>query len=148
MKNQAFIKSVNEADTAYVDIDTFGVTLIKGWREALLMPASVKSYVTNDSRLQDGVAIIASSEYTKKDKRDISLSFFLEGTDESDYLSKLENFLDKIAYSGEICLKVPTLKCIYKLVYSQCSKFGDYGLKKGNFTLKMTENDPSDRRKI
>lgn len=148
MKNQAFIKAVNEADSAYVDIDTYGVTLTKGWREALLMPASVKSYVTNDSRLQDGVAIIASSEYTKKDKRDISLSFLLEGLNENDYLSKLESFLDKIAYSGEICLKVPCLKCIYKLVYTQCSKYGDYGLKKGNFTLKMTESDPSSRTKL
>lgn len=46
MKNQAFIKMVGEADTAYADLDTFGVTLIKGWREALLTPTSVKSYVT------------------------------------------------------------------------------------------------------
>ena len=39
MKNQAFIKLVGEADTAYIDLGYFGVTLIRGWREALLTPA-------------------------------------------------------------------------------------------------------------
>ena len=66
MKNQAFIKMVGEADTAYADLDTFGVTLIKGWREALLTPTSVKSYVTNDSRLEHGESIIATKKYAKK----------------------------------------------------------------------------------
>lgn len=148
MKNQAFIKLVNEQDNAYVDIDTFGVTLTRGWREALLTPAPVKSYVTNDSRLEHGTAIIASAKYAKKDKRDVSISFLLEGTTESDYLEKYEKFLSKIAYNGEICLKVPCLKRVFKVVYTQCSKYGDYGLKKGNFTLRLTENNPNDRETL
>lgn len=145
MKNQAFIKLVDEADTAYVDLDTFGVTLVRGWREALLTPAPVKSYVTNDSRLEHGQAVIATSKYAKKDKRDVSLTFFLEGISQSDYLSKYEAFLAKIAYSGQICMKVPCLNRVFKLVYSQCSQFGDYGLKRGKFVLKLTEYNPNDR---
>lgn len=148
MKNQAFIKMVGEADTAYADLDTFGVTLIKGWREALLTPTSVKSYVTNDSRLEHGESIIATAKYTKKAKRDVSISFFLEGSSEEDYLAKYETFLDTIAYSGQFCLKVPCLKRVFKLVYSQCSQFGDYGLKKGKFVLKLTESNPNDREKL
>lgn len=148
MKNQAFIKLVGEADTAYADLDTFGVTLIRGWREALLTPTPVKSYVTNDSRIQHGQSVIATSTYAKKDKRDVSISFLLEGATEEDYLQKYESFLDKVAYSGQFCLKVPRLKRVFKLVYSQCSKFGDYGLKKGNFTLKLTEYNPEDREEI
>lgn len=148
MKNQAFIKLIGEKDSAYIDVDEYGVTFTKGWREALLTPAPIKSYITNDSRLEHGQTVIATPTFAKKDKRDISLSFILEGKTESDYLSKYENFLNKIAYSGEFCLKVPCLKTIYKLVYSQCSKFGDYGLKKGNFTLKLNEYNPNDRIKI
>lgn len=145
MKNQAFVKLASEADDAYVDLDKFGVTLVKGWREALLFPAPVKDYVTNDSRLEHGISAIALSKYARLNKREVSIPFVLEGVTERDYLDKLDSFLQKIAYNGEICLKVPCLKKAYKLVYSQCSKFGDYGLKKGNFTLKFAENNPNNR---
>ena len=148
MKNIAFIKLINEGDSSYVDLDIFGITLIKGWREALLTPAPVKDYVTNDSRLEHGQSVIATPKYAKKDKRDVSISFFLEGKTEEEYLQRYENFLNKIAYSGEFCLKVPQLKRIFKLVYSQCSQFGDYGLKRGKFVLKLTEYNPDDRIKL
>ncbi len=145
MKNQAYIKLTSEEDTAYIDLDNYGITLVKGWREALLTPAPVKSFVSNDSRLKHGQSVIATSEYVKMDKRDVSISFFLEGSTQDDYLSKYESFLRKIAYSGQICMKVPCLKRTFKLVYSQCSQFGDYGLKKGKFTIKLTEYNPNDR---
>lgn len=148
MKNDAFIKLVNEADSAYVDLDTFGITLVRGWREALLTPAPIKSYVTNNSRLEHGQSVIATAKYARKDKRDVSISFFLEGNSQEDYLKKYESFLDKIAYSGQFCLKVPCLRRVFKLVYSQCSQFGDYGLKKGKFTIKFTESNPNDRIKL
>lgn len=148
MKNIAFIKLVNEDDSSYVDLDTFGITLIRGWREALLTPAPVKEYVTNDSRLQHGQSVIATPKYAKKDKRDVSITFFLEGKTEEEYLQRYEDFLNQIAYSGEFCLKIPQLKRIFKLVYSQCSQFGDYGLKKGKFVLKLTEYNPDDRIKL
>lgn len=148
MKNIAFIKLINEDDSSYVDLDTFGITLVKGWREALLTPAPVKEYVINDSRLQHGQSVIATPKFAKKDKRDVSISFFLEGETEEEYLQRYEDFLNKIAYSGEFCLKIPQLKRIFKLVYSQCSQFGDYGLKKGKFVLKLTEYNPDDRIKL
>ena len=148
MKNQAYIKLVGEADTAYADLDTFGVTLVRGWREALLTPAAVKNYVTNDCRLEHGQSVIATSKYAKIDKRDVSLTLLLEGSSQDDYLSKYETFLQKIAYSGQFCMKVPCLKRVFKLVYSQCSQFGDYGLKKGKFVLKLTEYNPNDREKL
>lgn len=148
MEGQAYIKLVDEADTSYVDLNSYGVTLVRGWREALLTPTGVKSFVTNDNRLDHGVSVIAKAKNTKMDKRDVSISFFLEGSDESDYLQKYETFLNKIAYNGQICLKVPCLKRVFKLVYSSCSKYGDYGLKRSNFTLKLTEYNPSDRETL
>lgn len=148
MKNIAFIKLVDEGDSSYVDLDIFGITLVKGWREALLTPAPVKDYVINDSRLEHGQSVIATQKYAKKDKRDISITFFLEGKTEEEYLQRYEDFLNKIAYSGEFCFKIPQLKRVFKLVYSQCSQFGDYGLKKGKFVLKLTEYNPDDRIKL
>lgn len=148
MTGQAYIKTVDESDDKYVDLDDYGITLVRGWREALLTPTGVKEIITNDNRLEHGVSVIADAAYIKQDKRDVSLSFFLEGSDESDYLSKYEAFLNKVAYGGQFCLKIPCLKRVFKLVYSSCSKYGDYGLKRSNFTLKLTEYNPSDREAI
>ena len=146
MKGQAFIKYQDEDDTKYRDLyETYGVTLTRGWREALLKPAAVKDYSKNDSRLEDGIRIIAKKEYAKKKERDIQLPFILEAESETHYLANYEKFLNDIAYSGMIYLKVPVMNKVFKLVYTNCQKFGDFGLKKGNFTLKLTEPNPADR---
>ena len=76
MKNQAFIKLLGEDDTKYVDLNEFGVTLIRGWREALLTPAPVKSYVSNDSRLEHGISMVATAGCTKVNQREICLCFW------------------------------------------------------------------------
>lgn len=149
MKGQAYIKLSGEEDSAYVDIYTeYGVTLTRGWREEILKPTAMKSYIQNTSRLEDGIRMVASKNYAKVDSREISLSMILKGSDETDYLTKYENFLNKIAFSGLIYLKIPVMKRIFKVVYSDCSKYGDYGLKIGNFTLKFTEPNPKDRDTI
>lgn len=147
MFNQAFIKSA-ESTEAYTDLGTFGITLTRGWREALLKPASVKDYSKNDSRLEHGIRMVASAKYTKKKERDVQMTFFLEGDTEADYLDKYEKFLNKLAYSGMVLFKVPIMKRVFKFVYSDCVKYGDFGLKKGNFTLKFTEPNPDDRETI
>lgn len=146
MKGQAFIKYPDEDDTKYRDLyETYGVTLTRGWREALLKPAAVKDYSKNDSRLEDGIRIIAKKKYAKKKERDIQLPFILEAESETQYLANYEKFLNDIAYSGMIYLKVPVMNKVFKLVYTDCQKFGDFGLEKGNFTLKLTEPNPADR---
>lgn len=146
MKGQAFIKFSDEDNTKYRDLyETYGVTLTRGWREALLKPAAVKDYSKNDSRLEDGIRIIAKKEYAKKKERDIQLSFLLEAENETQYLANYEKFLNDIAYSGMIYLKVPVMNKVFKVVYTDCQKFGDFGFEKGNFTLKLTEPNPADR---
>lgn len=146
MKGQAFIKFPDEDDTKYRDLyTTYGVTLTRGWREALLKPASTKDYTKNDSRLEDGVRMIAKKNYAKKKARDIQLSFILEADTENEYMTKYENFLTDMAYSGMVYLKIPVMSKVFKVVYTDCNKFGDFGLKKGNFTLKLTEPNPADR---
>lgn len=146
---QAGIRPAEDDTAEYKDLySEYGVTLTRGWREALLKPASVKDYTKNDSRLEDGIRVIASSTYAKKKERDVQISCILQGDTESDYLTKYEKFLSDIAYSGMIYLKVPVLNRIFKLVYTDCQKFGDFGLKRGNFTLKFTEPNPADRDTI
>lgn len=140
MKGQAYIDGV--------DISTWGVLLLKGCYEALLKPAPMKDWITNTSRLDDGVEYFAKS--AKINSRSISLSVFIEGkasgnvSAESDYLNKYQAFIDAIS-QGVFKLSVPALGLTYKLVYNECSSYGDYGRNKGKFTLKLTEPNPKDR---
>ena len=140
MKGQAYINGT--------DISTWGVLLLKGTYEALLKPAPMKDWIFNSSRLAHGVEYLERS--AKFNSRSISISVLIEGiahdnvSAESDYLSKYSSFLDAIS-QGVFSLSVPTLGLTYKLVYNECSSYGDYGLNKGKFTLKLTEPNPTDR---
>ncbi|MBR1730851.1 MAG: hypothetical protein IJ725_00235 [Ruminococcus sp.] len=136
IKNQAYINEV--------DIATYGATLIRGWREALLTPAPAKAPITSTSRLEHGVRVVSNKDNMKLDKRDVQLQVFIEGSSVNEYLGNYEAFLAAIT-QGEFELRVPELKNrTYKLVYSNCSKYGDYGLIRGIFTLKFTEYKPKE----
>lgn len=156
MKGQAYILVADSngnyntsVSTEWKDIyEKYGVTLTRGWREALLKPASNKDFSKNDSRLEDGIRMVAKAKYAKKKEREVQLSFILEGSSESDYLQKYEDFLTVMCDNGLIYLKIPAMKRVFKVVYSDCQKYGDDGSKCGNFTLKLTEPNPKDRLTI
>lgn len=144
MKGQAYITNelISISDK---DLGEYGITLIRGWREALKGLLKPKSYVTNQSRLENGKRYtIPTADSVKYESRELSISMLLEGTSVDDYLDKLSSFQDAI--SGMFVLRVPCLKNRqFTLVYSECSKYGDYGDKKGIFTLKLIEPDPTNR---
>lgn len=134
MKGQAYINNQ--------DISKWGASFAKGAYEALLKPAPTKENVRNESRIEDGVREDTSN--IRLSERTISLPFWIVGTSEDDYLAKYEDFLDEIA-SGVIVLKVPALKKVYKLIYSDCSSYGHYNRIKGKIILKLKEPNPRDR---
>ena len=135
MKGQAYI---NEKDM----FTTWGATLAKGAYEALLKPAPNKELIQNKSRLSPGK--IVNMDICKTDERDVTLSIWIHGESQKDYLTKYKSFLDEIT-SGEILLKIPILDMTFKLTYSNCSSYGDYGLTKGKLTLKLNEPNPQNR---
>ena len=66
MKKSAYIKLSGESDSAYKDMfTTYGISFIKGSYLTLLKKGSVKAYVSNDSRLQHGIRMVAKPEYAK-----------------------------------------------------------------------------------
>lgn len=137
MKGQAFI---NGKDIWL----TWKASLCSGSYEQLLKPAPMKEYIANNSRKEHGMRIIANSDNSKTDYRTLSLSLFIEGATQSEYLSNLENFMEEIS-QGVFSLRVPQLNKMYQLVYTDCSNYGDYGLKKGKFVIKLTEPNIKDR---
>lgn len=117
----------------------------KGNYEKLLAPAPMKQYITNESRLEHGKRIMTNN--AKTDSRDVSLVIYIEGASEDDYLNRYQSFLEELQ-TGRITLAVKKLKTIYHFVYNSCSPYGDYGLKMGKFTLKLTEEDVTNRNRI
>lgn len=140
MKGQAFI---NDKDIWL----TWKASLCKGTYEQLLKPAPMKEYIVNNSRAEHGVRIVANKTNSKIDSRSFSINLYIEGRTQEEYISNVESFMDEIS-SGLFSFKVPQLNKVYKLVYTDCSNYGDYGLRKGKFVIKLSEPNVKDRTVI
>lgn len=127
------------------DIADLGAMLVKGAYEELLTPPAMKQYITNESRLVNGSRYVATAETARTTSRTVSLQFFIVGTDRTDYIRKLQTFMDLISKFGQINFQVTALGCIYKLVYTKCSSYGNFGKNRGKFTVQFVEPDTSNR---
>lgn len=155
MNHKVYIKTESEEDSVYIDLSsTYGVRLLKGSYETLLSPPSIKDYITNDSRLKDGVQYAKTAAKVKQ--REVRLRVILEGGNEygtrneqiQSYYDRYESFLQKLTSEPVFCLKVMALNRIFKLVYSSCEKIEKFNYKASIFTLSLIEPDPSDRKQI
>ena len=124
---------------------TFRGQLAKGAYEKLLAPAPMKEYITDSSRLNNGITVLAVNP--KTDSREITLQIFIEGDTQDEYLINYNLFVKELQ-KGEISFAVPKLKTIFRFVYTGVSSYGDYGLKRGKFTVKFIEPDVTKRETI
>ena len=125
--------------------NTWGVNMGEGFLDAIDAPLQMKSYIQDESRLEDGVRIDISNP--KVASRDVTLGFTIMGSSESDYRSKKAAFQAELQ-KGAFTVKVPALSSdTFKMVYT--GKSISYGLSKrrdfGHFTMKCTEPNPKDR---
>lgn len=123
----------------------WGVNMGEGFIDTLDAPLPMKEYIENESRLEDGKRVLTSN--VKKDSREITLSFTITGTSESDYRSKKKAFETEL-YNGALTISVPKISSdVYHLIYT--GKNVSYGLSLdrcfGNFSAKFEEPNPSDR---
>ena len=91
---------INSKD-AYV---TWGVRMGDGFLDALGASAPMKEFIENKSRLEHGKRVIINNP--KVDEREITLSFTIEGSSQSDYQSKKKAFFEEL-YRGVIDIKIP-----------------------------------------
>lgn len=141
MANTYSIGIKTAAAGEYSDLwDIYGVRLLRGAYEALLTPSGMKNYVNNASRLEHGTRYIATDGKMKD--RQVNLRAIMQGEDYDDYLAKYEALLT-LLMSGEIWLRVPRLKRVFKLVYTGISDFKFYDRKQATFTLEFVEPDPT-----
>lgn len=94
----------------------FGVSMGDGFLDALCSPSPLKDFIENKSRSEHGKQVIISSP--KLDERDVSLSFTLEGSSESDFNTKKQAFYSEL-YKGAIDIKIPAIgNGVYHLIYT------------------------------
>lgn len=140
MKGKFYING-NDAYTEY------GAVFLKGTYETLLKPPAMKEYITNSSRLEHGVRYVANSNTAKTNERTFQLNLFIKGSSERDYIAKVSALMSELE-KGSFTLKVMDLGYVYNLVYTDCASYGDYGRKRGKFTLKLIEPNTKDRQTV
>lgn len=123
----------------------WGVNMGDGFIDTLDAPLPMKEYIENESRLEDGKRVLTAN--VKKDSREITLSFTIIGTSESDYRAKKKAFETEL-YNGALTILVPKVSSdVYHLIYT--GKNISYGLSLdrcfGNFSAKFEEPNPADR---
>ena len=124
-------------------LSVFGAYLCSVAIEALLTPAPVKKPIENDSPVSDGKEILWGDK-TYLDERSLSISIFINGLSQTDYLTKYEAFVTELQ-KGSVTIAITELNKKFHLIYDGCSKYGDYGLTRGKFTIKFREPNPANR---
>ena len=87
----------------------------EGFLDVIGASAPMKDFIENKSRLEHGKRVIINDP--KVDEREITLSFTIEGSSQSDYQSKKKAFFDEL-YKGKVDIQVPAnSNDIYHLIY-------------------------------
>lgn len=129
----------------------YGIRMGDGFLNTLDEPLTNKPYISNNSRLSDGVRI-TSTDIPKRASRDATLVFTLEGDTPSAMRTQKKSFFNLIdKHNGLLVLTVPELgEDVFRLYYQ--GKVSEYSLSLDRcfckLALKFTEPNPTDRTPI
>lgn len=121
----------------------WGVRMGEGFLDVIGASAPMKDFIENKSRLEHGKRVIINNP--KVDEREITLSFTIEGSSQSDYQSKKKAFFDEL-YKGKVDIQVPANSSeIYHLIYLGKSITYAQSLDRtfGKCSMKFCEPNPS-----
>ena len=126
-------------------LSTWGVRMGEGFLDAIDGFPSMKPYIENESRLENGKRVITSNPMI--DSRQLNLPFTISGDTEEEYRRRRKAFISELL-KGNVTVCVPPLTSeTYKLVY--LGKGTSYALSLdrtfSRLTLKFEEPDPTDR---
>jgi len=126
-----------------IDASTLGVRMSGNFLSDIAAPTSLKDFIDNESRLENGVQRIHNSP--KYASRDVTLEFAIIGKSESDFLAKLNAFKN-ILYAGQVTIHIPVLGETYYMTYqrSQNFSFGNSRMS-AKISVKLNEANPANR---
>ncbi len=122
----------------------WGMTMDSKGLSALMTPAGMKDNIKNSSRTSHGDKVIPGN--VKYKARNVSLIVQFSATSQTEFLSRYATFCEELA-TGFLNISTSFQPgVVYKMEYRECTQFMEYGsMGMAKFTLKLVENDPSDR---
>lgn len=136
---------------------TWGITMDSSALSTLMTPAGNKSYIENDSRLENGKTLLTSYTKTnedgsteevnmvKKDARDVTIAFNLTAPSEEKFLQRYYSFCEELD-KGDLDISTSFLpNVVFHMKYVSCTQFSEFMLGMAKFSLKMTEPNPKNR---
>ena len=123
----------------------WGVRMGEGFLDVIGASAPMKDFIENKSRLEHGKRVIINNP--KVDEREITLSFTIEGSSQSDYQSKKKAFFNEL-YKGKVDIQIPANSSeVYHLIYTGKSVTYAQSLDRtfGKISAKFNEPNPANR---
>ena len=123
----------------------FGVHMGEGFLSALDTPASLKEFIENESRLEDGKRIIVHE--ICRASRELTLKFVITGKSTSEFTTNKAKLMAELE-KGVVEIQVPALGGqVYNLIYR--GQNIQYGLsrsrKVATLSARFEEPNPTDR---
>lgn len=138
MRGQLLINGMD----AYIK---WGVSMGDNFIDNIETPAALKSYVTNESRLEHGKRVITDISVMKVASRDVTLQFHIFGDTQSEYLQNKKAFQD-VLYAGKVDIKIPSRgNETYHLIYQGKQVSFSQTATEGKLSAKFEEPNPMDR---
>ena len=119
------------------------VAMGNGFIENLLVPAGLKEFIENESRLENGKRVITTNP--KVSSRDVTLTFNIHGDTTTEYLSNYAAFV-AILQAGTVKIRVPAINMTFNLIYKKSSSFNiGRARMDSSLSVKFEEPDPTNR---
>lgn len=136
MKGQVFINDV--------DVSVYGVSLDSSALSTLMTPPSLKDWVSNECRDENGERYLKTS-VPKQDKRELSLTFNLLAPNVDTFHSRYASFCQLLT-DGILNIRTKYQpEIVYRCIFVKCSQFTEFALEMASFSLSLIEPDPTDR---
>lgn len=123
---------------------TYGIRMGDGFIDSLGMSANMKEYITNDSRLKDGIDYCKT--VPKRSSRELTLQFVMMSSSASG-LSAFRSSFYSMLYAGDVKIEVPeNTGEVYKLKYKNSVSYSS-NIRRNSckISVKFEEPDPTDR---
>lgn len=124
--------------------EKWGISMTDTALSSLMTPPAPKDYITASVRMEHGVRAVWQNVYF--DSRDLTLEFHLKASSEEEFYTRYAAFCEELA-TGRLVFKTKYQpEVLYKTLYVSCSQFTQYDRRLAKFSLKVRENDPTDRQ--
>lgn len=135
------------------DIEGLGLVALDGTLNALMKPAAFKKAVINENAAVDGTMVLSLPSTRKREKKSVTLPFFLRSTSLVDIQKELHNIEEELVNgmngTGINELRVAELDQTYRLYYESMTSYTNFALDgRATIMLKFTEYVPTKENRL